>query len=135
MAFQDKFRLSVHAVILDESKKVLLLKATYAEKHWGLPGGSLEPGEIIHEALYRECEEELGAKINILYMSGMYYHKAYDSHACIFRCELVDKNKPIQLSEEHSEFRYFDLSELSPVQHHRVMDCLNFDGYVKSAKF
>lgn len=54
MAFDDKFRLSSHSVILNSDGQVLLLKADYGSKSWGLPGGALEPGETIHEALVRE---------------------------------------------------------------------------------
>jgi 8-oxo-dGTP pyrophosphatase MutT (NUDIX family) len=134
MAFDDQFRLSAHAVFTDKDGKILQLKATYGEKDWGLPGGSLEPGETIHEALIRECREELGVEIDVLYMSGMYFHKKYNSHACVFKCEM-QKNSEIKLSSEHSEFRYFTLDEMTPVQRHRVMDCLQFDGKIKSAKF
>ena len=134
MAFNDMFRLSSHGVFTNQEGKVLLLKATYGEKGWGLPGGSLEPGETIHEALLRECSEELGVTINILYMSGMYLHQHYHSHTCIFRCEITSLQS-IQLSTEHSEYRYFMLDELTPVQHHRIFDCIHFDGNIMSAKF
>jgi len=134
MAFQDTYRLSAHAVITNDGQQVLQLRATYDGGQWGLPGGALEPGETIHEAIVRECLEELGCKVKVAYMSGMYYHRVYNSHACIFRCSLpVDAE--IQLSPEHSEYRYFALGELSPVQCQRVEDCLNFDGIVKSASF
>lgn len=134
MAFEDKFRLSVHAVFTDCDGKVLQLKSTYGGERWGLPGGALEPIETIHEALARECYEELGIRINILYLSGMYFHKVYNSHACIFRCEMSGNN-PIKLSPEHSEYRYFTLDEMSDIQRQRIIDCLQFDGRVKSAKF
>jgi 8-oxo-dGTP diphosphatase len=134
MAFDDKFRFSAHAVITDNDGKVLQLKATYGGFRWSLPGGALEPEETIHEALLRECREELGVDINILYMSGIYFHKAYNAQACIFRCEMLN-NAVITLSSEHSEYQYFSIDELTPVQRHRVLDCLNFDGKVKSAKF
>lgn len=134
MAFNDTFRLSVHAVITNPDSQVLQLKATYGNLSWGLPGGSLEPGETIHDALIRECLEEIGTQVNILYMSGMYYHKAYNSHACIFRCS-IPENHVIQLSPEHSEFKYFSVDDLSPVQGHRILDCFNFDGKVKSHGF
>jgi len=29
--------------------------------HWGLPGGKIEKGECIHDAIKRECTEELGS--------------------------------------------------------------------------
>lgn len=134
MAFDDFFRVSAHAVIINEENKILQVKATYGSFGWGLPGGSLDPGETVHEALERECLEELGLEISILYLSGIYYHKAYNSQACVFRCT-ISTNHPIILSDEHSEFRYFMLDELSPGQRERVLDCLSYDGKVKSRKY
>ena len=57
MSFEDQFRLSSHAVITNDHGHILQLKQTYGDKRWGLPGGALEPGETIHEALFRECLE------------------------------------------------------------------------------
>jgi len=134
MAFEDTYRLSVHAVITDSDDRLLQLKATYGGNRWGLPGGALDPGETIHQALSRECLEEMGVEIKILYMSGMYYHSAYHSHALIFRCEFPDDAK-ITLSEEHSAFKYFDIDTLGEIQKRRVLECLNFDGEIQSAAF
>lgn len=134
MSFDDKFKISVHAVILNGKKQILQLKQTYADLRWGLPGGSIEPGETIHEALLRECKEELGCDIEIECLTGVYYHKAFNSQVFIFRCSLPT-DATITLSSEHSEFRYFELKDLSPIQMHRIQDCLSFDGKVKSAKF
>ncbi|MBI1673305.1 NUDIX domain-containing protein [Shewanella sp. DW31] len=154
MAFNDTFRLSSHAVITNAQGQVLLLKANYGNFAWGLPGGALEPGETIHEALVRECQEELGLSVRVNYLSGVYYHSAYQSQAFIFRCELLlpegpegpdgsevaknvaeDESLPIQLSHEHSEFAFHDIDTLSAVQQQRIKDCLNFNGVVMSAKF
>lgn len=134
MGFEDWFRLSVHAVISDDSHRVMLLKATYGEEAWGLPGGALDPGETIHEGLHRECREELGREVEILYLSGVYSHAGVRSHAFVFRCGLAD-GADISLSGEHSELRYFLPEEMPPVQRRRVLDCLEFDGRVRSACF
>lgn len=134
MAFQDFYRLSSHAVILNEKNEVLLLKATYADCAWGLPGGGLDMGETIHEALIRESREELGCEIQIDYLSGVYFHSTVTSHAFIFRCHLLE-NQSIRLSFEHSEFRWFSLNYLSDVQRVRVEDCLNYNGTVLSKVF
>lgn len=134
MGFEDKYRLSAHAVITDAAGRVLLLKANYADRAWGLPGGGLEPGETLHEALVRECREELGCEVAVAYLSGVYYHSALAAHAAIFRCQLTD-GAVVQLSDEHSEHRYFELAELPPVQRVRVDDCLNFDGNARSRRF
>nr|WP_206765965.1 NUDIX domain-containing protein [Shewanella sp. DW31] len=146
--------MSSHAVITNAQGQVLLLKANYGNFAWGLPGGALEPGETIHEALVRECQEELGLSVRVNYLSGVYYHSAYQSQAFIFRCELLlpegpegpdgsevaknvaeDESLPIQLSHEHSEFAFHDIDTLSAVQQQRIKDCLNFNGVVMSAKF
>lgn len=134
LGFEDWYRLSVHAVITNSEGEVLLLEATYGEKAWGLPGGALDPGETIHEGLRRECAEELGCDIEILYLSGVYAHSSVRSHAFIFRCALrVDEG--IQLSSEHSAYGYFPMAELPPVQRQRVLECIGFTGEVRSASF
>ncbi|KUJ83325.1 NUDIX domain-containing protein [Microbulbifer flavimaris] len=134
MGFEDTYRLSAHAVITNEAGEILQLRATYADCSWGLPGGALDRGETVHEALLRECREELGREVGIDYLSGIYYHRVYGSHVFIFRAHFVDSGV-ITLSDEHSEMGYFPLDTLSPVQRQRVVDCLEFDGRVRSARF
>ena len=134
MAYNDKFRLSSHAVITNKNDEILLVKANYGERGFGLPGGALELGETIHKALEREYLEEIGCKISVKYLSGVYYHSAFESQAFIFRCEIRDE-KEIKLSSEHSEFKYQSIEAMSLVQQHRINDCLNFNGFVVSAKF
>ena len=134
MAFNDLFILSSHAVITNTEGEVLLLKATYGDKHWGLPGGGLDPNETIHQALQRECFEELGCEVDVQYLSGVYFHSAYQSQAFIFRCELP-KGAQISLSDEHSEYAFVAVTELSNIQQQRVSECLAFSGVVRSAAF
>ena len=134
MGFNDLYRFSVHAVILDEEKRVLLIKQTYEDKRWGLPGGGVEPGETIHEAIIRECREELDMEIIVDALTGFYYHKNFNSQVGIFRCRLPE-NAEIKLSSEHSEYKWFQLSELGDVQRIRVQDSIDFDGRVVSRVF
>lgn len=134
MAFHDLYRLSSHAVITNAYEQVLLLKANYADHAWGLPGGALDPGETIHQALIRECQEELGCEVKVLYLSGVYYHSAVNSQAFIFRCQLPEGSH-IQLSDEHTQYAWFDLEQMAMVQYIRVRDCLSFQGTVVSRAF
>lgn len=134
MAFGNRYRLSVHAVISDDQGRVLLLMQTYGDNRWGLPGGGVDPGETVHEAIMRECAEELGCKVEVRCLTGIYYHAEFESHACIFRCELPDP-RGICLSAEHSEYRWSLVEDLGPVQRRRVEECLAFDGRVRSAAF
>lgn len=133
MSFNDTFRLSAHGVLV-KNHKVLQLKATYGKLDWGLPGGALEPGETIHQALLRECEEELGFSVQVEYLSGVYYHSHYNSQVFIFKVK-APENYCISLSSEHSEFDFFAPESLNPIQNRRILDCINFDGMVKSEKF
>jgi 8-oxo-dGTP diphosphatase len=134
LGFEDWYRISVHAVVTNPAGEVLLLAATYGEKAWGLPGGALDPGETIHDGLRRECAEELGCDIEILYLSGVYAHSSVRSHAFIFRCALPVDGE-VQLSSEHSAYGYFPVAELPPVQRRRVIECMDFTGEVRSASF
>ena len=134
MAFDDFYRLSSHAVITNSQGQVLLLKANYANRAWGLPGGGLDLGETIHQALYRECREELGCDVMIDYLSGVYFHASVQSHAFIFRCHFVE-NATIRLSSEHETYKWFAIDELTDIQKTRVLDCLNFNGTVQSKTF
>ncbi len=92
-------------MITDGRSHVLQLRAAYGEGSWGLPGGALEPGETVLDALRRECREELGCDIDVLFLSGVYYHARDNSHALIFRCRLPEGAVP-RLSSEHVEWRH-----------------------------
>jgi 8-oxo-dGTP pyrophosphatase MutT (NUDIX family) len=134
MGFNDFFRFSVHAVITNNEGRVLLLKQTYGDKRWGLPGGGVEPGETIHQAIKRECYEELGLDIIISAFTGLYYHKSFNAQVGIFKCELPD-GFDISLSSEHSEYKWFDIAELGDVQRLRVQDSIEFSGQIVSRAF
>jgi 8-oxo-dGTP diphosphatase len=134
MAYQDLYRLSVHAAIFNDKNEILMVKTTYGAKGWTFPGGAIDPGETIHETLIRECREELGVEIEVKYLSGVYYHAAHNSQAFVFRCEIKDENE-IRLSEEHSEYRYFQIKELKDSHQIKARQCLDFKGATFSEKF
>ena len=69
-------------MITDSEGRVLLLKSAYGDLTWHLPGGAIDPGETIQDCVERECWEELGQKINVLCLTGVYYHKVHT--LCIY---------------------------------------------------
>lgn len=131
MAFNDTFRFGAHAIIVDSESHVLLLKRTYGDKGWSLPGGSVEPCETIHEALLRECREELGIEVQDVILTGFYYHSLLNTQVAMFRCS-IPKDAEIILSSEHSDYGWFHLSELSDTQRIRALDAIEFQGQVIS---
>lgn len=61
---QNKFTVSVVALIVSSDKKVLLLDHYIRPgSSWGLPGGFVEPGELPAEAIRREISEETGIEL------------------------------------------------------------------------
>lgn len=62
------FRVSLKAVILNEAGEVLVVKE-HDRNWWDLPGGGLDHGETIKEALARELREEVA-------LTGDFEHEA-----------------------------------------------------------
>jgi 8-oxo-dGTP pyrophosphatase MutT (NUDIX family) len=49
--------LGVRGLVIDEAGRIFLVKHTYV-RGWHLPGGGVEPGETLIDALARELKEE-----------------------------------------------------------------------------
>ena len=111
-----------------------MLRQTYGDQRWGLPGGAVEPGETILDALARECREELGVDVEIGPLTGWYYHRELESQVGVFRCALPS-GAEVSLSPEHSEFRWAPLSELTGAQAVRVRAALDYEGSLHAHVF
>ncbi|TET27507.1 MAG: NUDIX hydrolase [Candidatus Heimdallarchaeota archaeon] len=60
--------------ILQKDGKILLIRRAGRTFHnyWALPGGILEEGETVEEALTREMLEELGVEVTLKEILGVY---------------------------------------------------------------
>lgn len=63
-----KVRVAAKAVIVNDGH-LLTVKVRDLldpdEFYYGLPGGGQQPGENLHDALLRECEEEIGVRVRV----------------------------------------------------------------------
>jgi ADP-ribose pyrophosphatase YjhB (NUDIX family) len=62
--------LAVSGLVQDERDRALLVRER--ERGWELPGGCVEPGETLEQALRRELREESGCEVEVGPLVGVY---------------------------------------------------------------
>jgi 8-oxo-dGTP pyrophosphatase MutT (NUDIX family) len=96
---------------------------------WGLPGGKIESGETLFEAMSRECYEEIGGMPNYLKLvplekftsadAGFIYHT--------FFCSVAEEFTPV-LNEEHIGWAWIDSGHWPKPMHPGLWSTVNFDA-------
>jgi 8-oxo-dGTP pyrophosphatase MutT (NUDIX family) len=84
--FSRGMTLGVRAVVLDGDGRVFLIKHTYANG-WHLPGGGVEAGETLMQALTRELREEGNIEMTAPpVLHGVFFHPIYSrrDHVTIY---------------------------------------------------
>jgi 8-oxo-dGTP diphosphatase len=104
------FRIGVYAVIFDGAKVLLALRRDIA--WWNLPGGGMEPGETVEEAMCREVREETGLEVEVERLIGVYSKPQKQEVVLTFLCRVVGGR--LQETEESRECRFFLPDELPP---------------------
>jgi 8-oxo-dGTP diphosphatase len=77
--------LGAATVVVDDSSRVLLVKHSYGELNWELPGGAGESGESGEETARREVLEEVGIELETMRLVGVYWDPQVDAHHFVFR--------------------------------------------------
>jgi len=76
---QSGIRITVRAVIIQDNKVLLIKKDSPQEGvRYNLPGGALEPGETLHQAVIRECLEEINSAVeafDVLHIADFFIPK------------------------------------------------------------
>jgi ADP-ribose pyrophosphatase YjhB (NUDIX family) len=70
--YPDAPRVGVGAVVLDGDRVLLVQRGRPpGQGKWSLPGGLLDLGERLEEAVVREVEEECGLRVRVLGLCGV----------------------------------------------------------------
>jgi 8-oxo-dGTP pyrophosphatase MutT (NUDIX family) len=137
VAATRQIRPGVSAVIVDDDGRILLQQRA-DNGRWGLPGGAIEFGESILEALLREVREETGLTVDVGRLIGVYSHP--DHHQIItypdgnvfhfvstcFECRPTGGT--LTLGDETAGLAWFEPTawppDLMPVHRVRIEDAL-----------
>lgn len=98
---------SVAGIVINEEEKILLIK--HPRRGWEYPGGVVEVGETLEEALRREILEEAGVTIDIVGFVGICKNVKLDIINIDFRCIYVSGE--VTKSEESIEVRWVSKEE------------------------
>jgi len=101
-------------VVVDGS--ILLIRRAFPpfKGGWALPGGSVDVGETVEEAVVREVCEETGLEVEVKELIGVYSDPARDSRghtvAVAFLCGVLGGK--IRAGDDAADARFFTLDEL-----------------------
>lgn len=142
MSERGAIRPGVSAVVRDGHGRLLLQQRT-DNGRWGLPGGAVEYGECVTDALRREVEEETGLVIEVGRLIGVYSDPAHGqivtypdgnvAHfvSLCFACSV--RSGTLALSDETSGVAWFALDvlpdDLYAMHRIRIEDALT-DGAI-----
>lgn len=103
--------------IIKKDNKILLQLKTegrFGEGKWNGSGGKINPGELPHEAVVREVEEETGLKVRDLKLHGVLRHHFEAEEEKIWKVYVYSTsifNGTIQSSPE-GELKWFHIEDI-----------------------
>jgi len=111
--------LSGRALIFDQNGSILVLKRSERSRSnpgkWELPGGKPNPGELFEQSFRREVREETGFEIDIHHSAGTADQEVTGYQVVHVILIASIRSGGLTLSDEHTEFRWVKIPELSGI--------------------
>ncbi|PEU77954.1 DNA mismatch repair protein MutT [Bacillus anthracis] len=105
-----KHIVAVAGYLINEKNEVLLVKVHWRADKWELPGGQVEEGEALDQAVCREIKEETGLTVKPIGITGVYYNASMHILGIVFKVAYVSGEIKIQ-PEEIQEAKFVALNE------------------------
>ncbi|MGD6842535.1 NUDIX hydrolase [Bacillus infantis] len=131
-----KHIIAVSAFIENEKNEVLLVKVQWRRDTWEMPGGQVELGEPLDQAVVREVLEETGIHIKPVGITGVYYNSTKQILSVVFKAAYISgeiKFPPEEIQEagfvllnEHNIGQYIT----RPHMKSRTMDAMKSKNIV-----
>lgn len=108
---------TVGAVILNPEDKVLICKSNKWNQQYVIPGGHIEAGEGMEEALVREVKEETGLDvfdIELLGINESIYSESFQNKKHFIFVDYICRSNAsdVILNEEAQSYEWIDLNEI-----------------------
>jgi ADP-ribose pyrophosphatase YjhB (NUDIX family) len=131
-----QLRAAVAAIVPDAEGRILLQRRS-DNGLWGLPGGSVEIGESVRQAIVREVREETGLAVEVVRLIGVYSDPTFQVvrypddmvvHyvSILFACRI--SGGALQTCEETLDLQFFDPTDLPmdvlPMHRIRIEDAV-----------
>jgi 8-oxo-dGTP pyrophosphatase MutT (NUDIX family) len=116
--FARGMTLGVRALVIDAEERVFLIRHTYA-RGWQLPGGGVETGETVAQALARELSEEGNIELgdgSTPRLFGIYFnrHVSRRDHVALFVVRDFRQPRPPRPTHEIADHGFFHIDDLPP---------------------
>ncbi len=99
-------------LVLVRKGKVLLVQQAYDDGWWCLPGGGVQAGETLEQAVRREMKEELVMELGLLCLEGVFtnFYEGKSDHVVVFSG--TEFSLPGQTNFEIAAWEFFALEDL-----------------------
>jgi len=110
--------------ILVNDGRVLLVRRGMnpGRGRWGMPGGYVDMGEVVEEAVAREVWEETGLKAQARKLLGLYSEAGQPHVVAVYEMEEI--NGEVAAGEEVLDAAFFPLDDLPPMAFPRDLKLL-----------